>query len=232
MGKLISRRQFICISALLSFGYPLAHGLCSALEIDIQSEREYPLTINVLKEAYNAETIANRHYGEFCQKALSDDYPNIAYLFSALQISEKIHSENYRKLIISLGSMLEEPEFSLSISDTKTNLNNASKNELKKIKETYPDFFEKLSAESLDQAIVYCMYSWKSHQQHEEIIRDIKKYSGFFFRTLARKIERMRPNYYVCEICGSTVDEMPNTPCEICNRPLFHYKHLPRPTLL
>jgi rubrerythrin len=232
MNVKISRRQFLHISALLTFCYPFAHDLCFAIESDIEINKgQFPLTIKILKEAYNAELIANRHYGGYCQKALSENYTNIAYLFSALEISEKIHAENYKKLITSLGSMLKDPEFSLSISDTKTNLNNASKKELIKIKDTYPYFFEKLSAESNDQAIVYCMYSWKSHQQHEEIISDIKKYSGIFFRPLANKIERMRPNYYVCEICGATVDEKPETPCDICNYPLIHYKHLERPTI-
>ena len=232
MESLISRRQFIYVSALLSISLPLANDVCAALESDIHNEGQFPLTTKILKEAYNAELMANGNYDGYCQKALSENYPNIAYLFSALQISEKIHAENYKKLIISLGSMLDVPELSLLISDTKTNLNNAAKNELIKIKETYPVFIEKLSAESHDQAVVYCMYSWKSHKQHIEIISDIKKYSGIFFSPLAKKIERMRPNYYVCEICGATVDEKPKAPCDICNYPLFHFKYLERPTLL
>jgi rubrerythrin len=76
------------------------------------------------------------------------------------------------------------------------------------------------------------MYSWKSHQRHKEIISDIKKYSGFYFKPLAKKIERMNPNYYECEICGSTVDDKPSIPCEICNYPLYHYKSIVRPILL
>lgn len=231
MSKIISRRQFLRISALFSFCLPRAKDLSAALEKDIQSEEQFPLTIEILKEAYKAEIVAKRHYGGYCQKALLENYHNIAYLFSALETSEKIHAENYKRLIHSLGSILKKPDISLAISDTKTNLNNAAKNELTKIKEVYPDFVKKLATESHDQAVVYCMYSWKSHQQHEEMIHDIKKYSGIFFRPLAKIIERMRPNYYVCDVCGSTVDEMPETPCGICNHPLFHYKHLERPTV-
>ncbi len=233
MDKTFSRRQFLRFTALLTFCFPFARDLCFALEKEIgKNDGRFPLTIKILKEAYNAEIIAQKHYGSYCQKALSESYDNIAYLFSALEVSEKIHAENYKKLIRSLGSMLKDPEFSLSISDTKTNLNRAAKNELIKITDTYPYFFEKLSAESLDQAVLYCMYSWKSHKQHEEIISDIKRYSGIFFRPLAKKIEKMRPNYYVCEICGATVDERPKMPCEICNYPLAHYKHLKRPEVI
>jgi len=63
------------------------------------------------------------------------------------------------------------------------------------------------------------------------MITDIKKYSGLFFSILAKKIEEMNPNYYVCEICGSTVDEKPETPCEICNYHVSHYQKLDRPLL-
>jgi len=58
-----------------------------------------------------------------------------------------------------------------------------------------------------------------------------KKYSGFFFRTLAKKIEQLSPNYFVCEICGSTIDEKPEKPCIICNYPKSHYINLKRPVL-
>ncbi len=226
---MISRRQFLYSSALFSLCYPVTRGLCSALEREIGHKGEFPLTIGILKEACQAEMIASSHYSSYCRRALLENYPNIAYLFSSLEVSEKIHAENYKRLITSLGSQLDLPEISPQISDTKTNLNNAAKNELRKIAETYPDFFRKLSAESHDQAIVYCMYSWKSHKQHEEIIRNIKKHSGLFFGLLARKIEKMMPDYYVCEICGATVDEQPEQPCDICNYPRSHYKQLQRP---
>ena len=107
----------------------------------------------------------------------------------------------------------------------------AATKELAKINKFYPDILNKLSSESHDQAVINCMYSWKSHQQHKKMITDIKKYSGIFFNPLAKKIESMKPDYYVCRICGSTKDETPKTPCEICNHPLDHYQKIERPHL-
>lgn len=236
--KMISRRQLLYFSALLSLCFPMGSLKLFAAADDKNNDRRYPLTIDILKEACWAEIIANKHYDGYCRRALSDNYPNIAYLFLALSVSEKIHAANYRRLIVSLGSTMEEKKIPVSIAGTKANLNVAAIKELEKINEFYPEIFQKLSSESIlqelssdshDQAVINCMYSWKSHQQHEKIITDIKKYSGIFFKPMARKIERMSPNYYVCEICGSTVDEKPATPCEICNHPLFHYKKLERP---
>ena len=172
---------------------------------------------------------ASRHYDGYCRKALSENYPNIAYLFYAFSTSERIHADNYHNLIISLDAPFEAMEIPVSVSDTKTNLNTAAIQELAKINKYYPEIIEKISSESHDQAVTYCMYSWKSHRQHEKMINDIKKYSGIFFRPLAKKIESMQPDYYVCEICGSTVVEKPATPCKACNYPLSHYMNIKRP---
>lgn len=226
---MISRRQLLYFSALLFCCYPIANLKSLALANNKKKDQLYPLTIEILKEAYWAERIANRHYDEYCRKALLDNYPNIAYLFSALSISEKIHADNYQKLIFSLGSKIEKKEIRVSLAATKKNLNIAALRELEKINIFYPKVFKELSSESHDQAVLNCMYSWKSHQQHEKMINDIKKYSGFLFRLLAKKIENMNPNYFVCEICGSTIDEKPEQPCIICNYPDSHYKNLKRP---
>ena len=231
MKKMISRRQLLYFSALFSLFYPIANLKSFAVADDVKKNNQYPLTIDILKEAYWAEMIANKHYDGYCQKALSQNYPNIAYLFTSLSISEKIHAENYLKLILSMGATIDEVGISVSVAETKENLNTAATKEMEKINEFYPKIFKKLSPESHDQAVIHCMYSWKSHQQHEKIIKKIKKYSGLFFRPLAKKIERMNPNYYVCEICGSTVDEEPELPCVICNYSMVHYKNIKRPIL-
>ena len=152
---------------------------------------------------------------DIARKALSEDYQNIAYLFSSLSISEKIHADNYQRLIVSLGATLKNINISVSISNTKANLNVASMKELEKINKFYPEIIKGLSSESHKQAVISCMYSWKSHEQHEKMINEIKKYSGIFFKMLAKKIENMRPNYYVCDICGSTINGKPGK--TMCN---------------
>ena len=228
---MISRRQLLSFSTLFFFYFPLATLKCLAVADGEKDDKRYPLTIDLLKKAYRAEMIASKHYDRYCQKALSEDYQNIAYLFSALSISEKIHADNYQKLIVSLGATLRKIEISVSISNTKENLNIASMKELEKINEFYPEILKELSSESHELAVISCVYSWKSHQQHEEMINDIKKYSGVFFRRLARKIEDMKLNYYVCKICGSTINEKPEKPCVICNYPMFHHREIKRPIL-
>lgn len=230
MKGMISRRQLLYFSTLFSLCYPIVNFKHFLMAYE-RNDNLYPLTIEMLKETYLAEVTANKHYDEYCQKALSENFPNIAYLFSALSNSEKIHAINYKNLMISLGVAVESMEIPVFSADTKKNLNNAAKKELEKINQFYPRIYDELLSESHDKAILYCMYSWKSHKQHEIMIGDIKRYSGVFFGSLARKIENMNPNYYVCKICGSTVDEMPTLPCEICNHTTSYYKELKRPIL-
>ena len=50
-----------------------------------------------------------------------------------------------------------------------------------------------------------------------------------FFDSVAETIEEMKLDFYVCDICGSTVDEIPKTPCDICNYPVLGYTRVQRP---
>ncbi|MGD1968509.1 MAG: ferritin family protein [Desulfobacterales bacterium] len=225
----ISRRKFLTILSSLSLSYPLSMVAASSEGKKLEANGGFPITKSVLKSAYATEKMAYENYECYSQKAIEEDYPNIAYLFTAFATSEKIHAENYKRILASMSTGPAEPEIEVTILDTKANLIKATEGELKKIKKTYPDLLAKLKTESHDQAVVNCMYSWKSHQQHKRKIAEIRKYSTFFFGHVAEKLEDLKLDFHVCEICGSTIDESPMTPCDICNRPNLHYRKVNRP---
>ena len=220
----ISRRQFLfALSGSLALASPYRLALASAEENSLK-KRRYIVTVSVLKAGYVSEMMAHKRYDAYCRKAIEGGYPNIAYLFKAFSISEKIHADNYKKILTEFGLTVEAPMFDVEMSDTKANLSHAAKKEMEKIDKTYPDFLAKLEIESHDKAVVSCMYAWKSHKQHEEKISEIRKYSGFFFGSVAKKIEGLNLDFHICEVCGGTVDEPPIVPCEICNYPISHFK--------
>jgi rubrerythrin len=227
--KAISRRQFILLSTALWLPTPLIRASASSETTQLIERDLFPITVAVLSSAYRSEIVAFEHYVGYSRKALEEQYPNIAYLFAAFAVSEKTHAENYKRILALMSRLLEEPEFEISISDTKANLINASKGELEKIQRTYPEFLAKLKKESHDQAVVHCAYSWKSHRQHKRKISEIEKYSKLFFGPVAKKIEGMNFDFHVCEICGSTLDKAPKEPCVICNYPILHYRKVKRP---
>jgi rubrerythrin len=224
-----TRREFICLSVFL----PL---ICNSTVLakedkkEINSKLKYPLTISTLRDAYMTEIIAHRHYNGFRARAIMERYPNIAYLFHAFSISERIHADNYERILSLLNSRIGEVKIDIEIKDTKDNLQKAAKRELGKIEVTYPRFLKLLQAESCNEAIVNCMYSWKSHRQHEKKVTEILKYSGWFFGSVVREIEGLKFDFHVCRICGSTIDESPKLACDICNYPTSNYEKVNRPS--
>jgi rubrerythrin len=183
----------------------------------------------VLQESFRTEMIAYKHYVGYTSKALSEKYPNVAYLFYSFSYSEKVHADNYRRILAALGYEAKPIQIEIEVRDTKLNLQKAAQNELEKIKTTYPNFIRELESESCDEAIVSCMYSWKSHQQHEEKVKEIRKYSGMFFSSVSSRIEGLNLDFHVCKVCGSTIDKVPDLPCVICNKPKLNYQKIEHP---
>lgn len=224
----ISRRHFLYFSALSPFIFQIPP-ILAAQDKGKKSAVIYPLTTAVLQEAFRTEMTAYKHYLGYTSKALSEKYPNIAYLFSSFSYSEKVHADNYKRILAALGDQAKPVLIEIEVGNTKSNLQKAAQNELRKIKTTYPDFIEELEIESWEDAIVNCMYAWKSHEQHEKKVKEIRKYSGMFFSSVSRKIEGMNLDFHVCKVCGSTIDTVPLLPCVICNKSKLNYQKIERP---
>jgi len=223
----ISRRDFLYLSAVSPFIFQMP--VLAAHDEGKKAAITYPRTTAVLQESFRTEMIAYKNYIDCTTKALGEKYPNIAYLFHSFSYSEKVHADNYKRILAELGHETKLIQIETEVRDTKSNLQKAAQNELKKIKTTYPDFIRELQTESCEEAIVSCMYSWKSHQQHEEKVREIGKYSGMFFSSVSGKIEGLNLDFHVCKVCGSTIDKAPDLPCAICNKPKVNYHKIEHP---
>jgi len=226
----ISRREFLfSLSSFLALAYQGKAAFGSTELNEMARKNQFPISVTVLQAAYIIEMEASLHYDGYCKRAAAEGYSNIAYLFRAFSTSEKIHAQNYKRILTSLDASADELMPDVLISNTKANLIAAAEKELIKIRQTYPQFLSRLKGEAYDEAVLTCMYSWKSHQQHEKKISQIKKYTPFLFGTVAQKIEDMHMDFHVCEICGSTIDQPPEQPCDICNYSESHYKKIARP---
>jgi rubrerythrin len=195
----------------------------------VDAQMEYPETINVLQIAYYNEIHANLTYLAYAQKAISEDYPNIAHLFVALAASESIHAHNFKQLLSDLGVEVKEasnPE--IKVSTTKDNLKNATQAELQEIDHRYPQFIEKVKPEGHEAAIRYITYAWESEKQHRELIEKIKSGTGILFKMLSGIIEKTPNRYFVCQECGSTIREVPEVACPICKSPVSSYREIER----
>jgi rubrerythrin len=223
----ISRRHFLYLSAFSPFIFRIS--ALAAQEEAKKSAITYPRTIGVLQVSFRTEMVAYKNYIGYTSKALSEKYPNIAYLFRSFSYSERVHADNYKRILAALGYEPKPVQIESEVRDTKSNLQKAAQNELRNIKTTYPDFIRELETESCEEAIVSCMYSWKSHQQHEEKVKEVLKYSGMFFSSVSDRIEGLNLDFHVCRVCGSTIDKIPDLLCVICNKPKSNYQRIERP---
>ena len=187
----------------------------------------FPLTMAALQERYADEIIAHRRYGAYAGHADNEGYPAIAHLFRALASSEAVHARNFAQLLRASGVQPLTPTIKLVLSNTREHLQQAATVEADEIDQEYPAILESIDAEQHRKAIEFITYAWKAERQHRELILKIKKGAGWFFGMLVSRIEGSPTRYYVCQICGSTVTELPGSQCPICDHPPEQYREVP-----
>lgn len=189
---------------------------------------QYPLTIAALQERYADEVIAHRQYGAYAVHADTEGYPAIAHLFRALAASEGVHARNFSRLLRELGVAPLDPPTKPELSSTRQHLKQAATVEAAEIDTEYPAILQRIEDEQHEQAIRFITYAWKAEQQHRDLILKIKKGASWFFGMLVSRIEGSPTRYYVCQICGSTVTELPGKQCPICDHPPEEYREVPQ----
>ena len=183
----------------------------------IDAQSRYPVTSSTLQTLYHNETQDHLTYLAYAQKAISENYPRIAYFFVTLAASESIHARNYRQILSDLGIKVKEtPKPEIKVSTTKENLKSAIHSELHVIDQRYPQFIEKIRPEKHETAIQSITYAWEGEKQHRDLIEKIKSGTGIFFGFLAQKIEKTLIQFHICQGCGSPVVELSKDICSIC----------------
>jgi rubrerythrin len=194
---------------------------------DVQSK--YPLTISVLQKAYQNEEEAVLAYHTYAPQALSENYPNISYLFTTLAASESVHARNFKQLLTSMGAEVNNfPEPRVKASGTKDNLRDAADRELKDIDNRYPEFIQLIKSENNAEVLRVFQYTIESEKQHRDDIHQIRKGTGFLFGILSSVIENKIKQYFVCRICGALADTLPKDACPICHTPAPTYTQVKR----
>jgi rubrerythrin len=152
-----------------------------------------------LKAAFAGESQANRRYLAFAQKAEEEGHPQVAKLFKVAAEAETVHAMNH---IRTMGE----------IKTTAENLNTAVGGETFEFKQMYPEYINIAKQEKNTQAI----WSFNVANQVEQI------HANLFTKAInALKTGKEPPKaeYYVCSICGNTVENEPPEKCPICGNP-------------
>jgi len=156
-------------------------------------------TIENLKGAFAGESQANRRYLAFARKAEEEGFSQVAKLFKATAEAETIHALNH------LGIIGE-------VKSTTENVNAAIVGETSEYKKMYPEYLAVARQERHQQA----SWSFDVANRVEQI------HAGLFSKAiqmLGNKEEMPQVDYYVCGVCGNTVEGVAPEKCPICGAP-------------
>ncbi len=149
--------------------------------------------------AFAGESQANRKYLAFSKKAEEEGFTQVAKLFKATAEAETVHALNHLRTLGDVKSTLE-------------NLNSALAGEVFEYEKMYPEYIEAAKQEGNKQATWTFDVANKVEQLHGKLYRKA-------IDALKNKKELEKVDYYVCSVCGHTVEGTPPDKCPICGSP-------------
>lgn len=154
-----------------------------------------------LKEAFAGESQANRKYLAFAKKAEQEGFKQVAKLFKAAAEAETVHAHAHLRELNGIKS-------------TKENLQEAIGGETHEFKEMYPEMIENAKAEDNKGALRSFTYANEVEKIH----------AALYQKALDSLGKEQEVEYYVCQVCGMTVEnEAPDT-CPVCGAKKMAFK--------
>ena len=151
-------------------------------------------TEDALQEAFAGESQANRKYLAFAAKADSEGFAQAAKLFRAAAEAETVHAHAHLKAMKGIRS-------------TKENLAEAIAGETHEFKSMYPAMIEAAKAEGHKEAERSFIFA-----------NEVEKIHAGLYQHMLDNLESAKDtySYYVCPVCGYTVEKEAPETCPIC----------------
>ena len=163
-------------------------------------------TSNNLKEAFSGESQANRRYLAFADKAEKEGILTVAKLFRATAFAETVHALNH------IGIMGE-------VNSTIENLETAVSGETFEFDEMYPEYIQVAKKEENKKAVWSFNVANKVEKIHASLFSKA-------LEALRNKEKLITVDYFVCEVCGNTVEMNAPEKCPICGAPKNKFKKI------
>lgn len=156
-------------------------------------------TIENLQEAFAGESQASTRYKAFARKADQEGHAGVAKLFRAASAAEVLHARNH----------LETME---GVKSTAENLKEAISGENMEHVNMYPEFIGQASKEEKPKAVRTFEWARKVEIAHESLYKAA-------LETLESGAKEQAGDYYVCQVCGMTVEGEAPDRCPVCGAP-------------
>jgi len=146
-----------------------------------------------LRDAFAGESQANRKYLAFAKQAEKERHPQVAKLFRAAGAAETVHAHAHLRALGEIGTTTE-------------NLKVAVAGETHEFKSMYPDMIKEAKAEGNKTAERSFVYANEVEKVHAELYQ----------KALENLDNLEEVEYYVCSVCGMTVENEPPDTCPVC----------------
>ncbi len=146
-----------------------------------------------LRDAFAGESQANRKYLAFAKMAEKEGHNQVAKLFRAAAEAETIHAHNHLKQLDGIKS-------------TKENLEEAISGESYEFQEMYPRMIKEAEAEGNKGALRSFFIANEVEMVHAELYK----------KALANLGNNEDNDYFICEVCGNTVEGEAPDECPVC----------------
>ncbi len=152
-----------------------------------------------LQNAFAGEAQANRRYLFFAKQAEEEGFKQISILFRAVAEAETVHASNHFKRMDGAKS-------------TSENLKTALSGEIFEYEKMYPDYLGTANRDGEESAA----WSFEKAEKVEQIHATLFK-KAIQAAELTKDLEPV--DYYICNVCGNTVEASAPDVCPICGAP-------------
>ncbi len=176
-----------------------------------------PATIKNLNTAFQGESNAANRYAAFAVKAEGEGLAQVAKLFRAASAAEAIHRDTHKAAIIELGGTVDSFKLDpVAPGTTAENLKAAIKGESYERDTMYPEFLAVAKADDARAAIRTLQFAAAAEKEHAMLYQKALDQLG------KNDVE----DYFVCQICGMTLTELPAKKCPSCRKSRDEYKKI------
>ncbi len=182
--------------------------LCVVAGYTARAEQTTSATLKNMQDAFNGESNAHARYVAFAKKADEEGYGKVASLFRAAARAEEIHATEHAQVIKTLGAEPKAEIATPEVKSTKENLEAALKGETYERDTMYPEFIKAAKEEKRKEAVRSLNRAMTAEGTHAK-----------FYADALANLDQWKgsaKDFYVCSVCGYTMDVPPTADCTSC----------------